>query len=375
MRNSFFFISIVFLLLTCAESSHSDPGGTIKIGVIFAKTGSAAMVTSPGFKAARFAVHEVNRTGGISGNKIVLIEYDNKSTSLGSRFAAQQAVQDNVTGVIGPAFSSHALSVAKVLQKGMIPMITPTATNVRVTLVGDFIFRVCFVDTFQGRVAADFAKNDLNASTAVVLTNSSSNYSLGLANVFIKRFNLTKRVLLEDYYQKEMTDFTISLEKIIRLKPDVIFIPGHFRESAYIVKQARSMGIKSIFIGADGWVEKMYEYSGGAIDGSFYVDQWHQSVPLKENQAFVRRWPLEYGKVNKAIIALTYDAFYVFVNAVEKAKTINKIDIRYALSKTKNFLGVTGQISFDKNGDTINKSAVILKFDNGNTIFQKSINQ
>lgn len=375
MRKNFFVFFIIFLLLICAATSYSDSNldNTIKIGVIFSKTGNAAVVTGPGFEAARFAADEINKNGGVLGKKIVIIEYDNKSTPLDSKFAAMQAVNDGVAGVIGCAFSSHSLAVAKVLQDAKIPMISPTATNVEVTLVGDYIFRVCFVDTFQGRIASDFAQKDLNAKTAVVLIDSGSKYSTGLAKVFIEKFNHKGKVLWEGFYQKDITDFSSSLSKIKEINPDVIFVPGHFRESAYIVKQGRDMGLKTIFIGADGWVEEMYKYSGEAINGSFYIDQWHNTIDSKENKEFIKNWPDKYGKANKSISALTYDAFNVFVNAVNKARTLDKTAIRSALSQTKDFPGVTGKITFDENGDTINKSAVIMKFEKGNAIFQKTI--
>jgi branched-chain amino acid transport system substrate-binding protein len=374
MRKNFFISFIIFLLLICATTSYSDDN--IKVGVIFAKTGNAAVVTSPGFEAVRYAADEINKNGGVLGKKIVLIEYDNKSTPLGSKFAAAQAVNDDVTGVIGCAFSSHSLAAANVLQDAKISMISPNATNVAVTLVGDYIFRVCFVDTFQGRIASDFAQNDLNATTAVVLTDSSSKYSLGLAKIFIEMFNCQGAVLWEGFYQKGITDFSVPLKKIKGINPDVVFVPGHFREPAYIVKQARSMGLKTIFIGADGWVEKMYKYSGKAINGSFYIDQWHNTITLKESRKFVDNWMKRHGTpVNKTLIALTYDAFCVFVDAVKKAGTKDRSIVRNFLSQTKNFPGVTGKITFDENGDPINKSAVIRKFQNGKAVFQKRVNQ
>ena len=375
MRNKSFVFTTIFLLLISATTSLSDSGDTIKIGVIFAKTGNAAVVTLPGFEAVRFAADEINKAGGVLEKKIVLIEYDNKSTSLGSKFAAQQAVKDGVAGVIGLAFSSHSLAAAKVLQDAKISMISPIATNIAVTLVGNYIFRICYVDTFQGRIVAEFAQKDLNADTAVVLTNSSRIYSLGLAKVFIEIFNRLGKTLWEGYYQVDMTDFSALLKKIKRINPDIIFVPGHFRESAYIVKQARSMGLKTTFIGADGWQETMYKYGGKAIDGNYYITQWHKNISSSENQRFVKKWLKGHKKVDEPVIALSYDAFYVLINAIKRAGTVNSIAVRQALSQTKNFPGVTGKITFDENGDTVNRSAVIMKFENGNAIFQKRVNQ
>ena len=374
MRKRFSVPVIVFFLLFCAIISYSDSyGDTIKIGAIFAKTGNAAVVTESGFAAVSFAADEINKNGGVLGKKVVIIEYDNKSTSLGSKFAAEQAVRDGVIGVIGSVFSAHSLAAAKVLQDAKIPMISPLSTNVAVTLIGDYIFRVCYVDTFQGRIASDFVQKDLNAATAVVLTNASSKYSIGLAEIFIERFNRSGNVLWEGYYQEDMTDFSIPLEKIKKTNPDVIFIPGHFRESAYIVKQARALGLKTVFIGADGWVGKMYKYSGKAINGNFFITQWHKSIVSIENQTFVKNWMKVHEKLDEPLIALSYDAFYVFVDAVKKAGTINRISIKNSLSKTNNFRGVTGKITFDENGDAVNKSAVIMKFENGSAIFKKTI--
>ena len=373
MEKKFFAWIIVFFLFLSAANSYSDPGDTIKIGAIFAKTGSAAVVTKSGFVAVRFAADEVNKNGGVFGRQVVIVEYDNKSTSIGSKFAAIQAVEDGVTGVIGCSFSSHSLAAAKVLQDAKIPMISPLSTNVAVTLVGDYIFRVCYVDTFQGQIASDFAQKDLDSRTAVVLTNSSSKYSLGLAEIFIEIFNRNGKVLWEGYYQEEMTDFSILLKKIKTINPDVIFVPGHFRESAYIVKQARNMGLRTTFIGADGWVGKMYKYSGDAINGNFYITQWHKSIPSVENQKFVKNWLEDHEKIDEPLIALSYDAFNILTSAIEKAGTLNRENIKNSLSKTKDHSGVTGKITFDENGDTINKSAVIMKFENGAAIFKKII--
>jgi branched-chain amino acid transport system substrate-binding protein len=371
----FFIPFIIFLLLICAATSNCYSDDTIKIGVIYAKTGNAAVVTKSGFEAARFAVDEINKKGGVLGKKIALMEYDNKSNSLGSKFAAMEAVRDGVIGVIGPAFSSHSHAAAKVLQDAKIPMISSIATNVTVTLVGDYIFRVCYVDTFQGRIASDFAQKDLKAKTAVVLTNSSSKYSLGLAKIFIENFNQHGKVLWEGYYQEDMTDFTDSLEKIKKMEPEVIFVPGHFRESAYIVKQARGIGIKTTFVGADGWQDAMYKYSGDAINGSYYITQWHEGVSSKENQEFVKNYIEVYEKLQEPLIALTYDAFNILVHAIKKSGTLNRTSIRKYLSGIKNFPGVTGKITFNKNGDPINKSAVILKFEDGISVFKKRVNQ
>ncbi len=373
MGKNFFILTFVFLVFFYFSVFAFSFEGTIKIGAIFAKTGNASVVTSSGFEAAKFAIDEINKKGGVIGKQIILVEYDNQSTPIGSKFAGEKAVKDGVTGVIGCAFSSYSLAIAKVLQNAKIPMITPSATNVAVSFTGNYIFRVCYVDTFQGRIAADFAQKDLKAETAAVFTDSSSKYSLGLAKIFIERFSQKGHTLCQKFYQKGMTNFMISLMEIQHLNPDIIFIPGHFRESAYIIKQAREMGMKEIFIGADGWVKKMYKYGGNSIDGSFYVAQWHKDIDSEKNREFVKNWLAQGGKLDGSLRALTYDAIYVLVHAIKEAGTTNREEIRNYLSITKDFPGVTGTISFNKNGDPVNKAGVIMKFENGQTVFQKTI--
>jgi branched-chain amino acid transport system substrate-binding protein len=179
-------------------TGHTDhrPSNIIKIGVILAKTGNAAIDAAAGFKAAHFAADEINAQGGINGKQVKIKEFDNHSNPLDAKFAAEKAAQAKVMGVIGAVWSSHSLAMAHVLQKAKIPMISPSSTNPKLTLIGNYIFRVCFPDTFQGKVMSDFALNFLHAKTAVVLTNASSKYSMGLAEYFIDCFKKRGKILL-----------------------------------------------------------------------------------------------------------------------------------------------------------------------------------
>ncbi len=346
---------------------------TIKIGIILAKTGNAAFDADPGFKVARFAAHEINAKGGLNGNKIEIKEFDNQSTPLGAKLAAEKAVQAGVAGVVGAVWSSHSLAMAQVLQKAKIPMISPSSTNPRLTLIGNYIFRVCFPDTFQGKVMSDFALNYLKAKTAVVLTNANSKYSMGLANYFIENFSKKGKILWKNDYADNTIDFKSQLEKVKSLNPDIAFIPDHYRESAYIIRQGRKLGLKLIFLGGDGWLNQMYKYGGKSIEGNYYVAQWDVNCPNAASKKFVKEYTAVNGSADQPVMALTYDAFSVLANAIKKAGTTNTKKIRDALAETTNFPGVTGKISFDQNGDPINKAAVILKFKNGNSVYFKTI--
>ncbi len=363
-------ILAVFILTSSCHAAE-----TARIGVIFAKTGNAAPVCEAAFKAARFSAERLNREGGLQGRPVELVEYDNKSTPIGARAAAQQAIEDGVIGVIGAVYSSHSIAMAPVLQNNRIPMISPISTLPDLTRDKDYIFRVCFNDDFQGLAMAAFARQYLEAKTAVVMTDTTSRYSIGLADVFTDQF--TKKggkVLWEGEYQKNTIDFSAQIREIDRLNADVAFVPGYYRESAYIIKQARLMGLSLVFLGGDGWVNQMYTYGGDYIHGNYYCTQWHIESPLPESLAFVKDFSARFGSItNEPVMALTYDAMMIFAAAVQRAGSFSTKAIRNQLAGTVKHPGVTGPITFDSNGNPIDKHAVILKFDNNDSIYHKTI--
>ncbi|MCP4718760.1 MAG: ABC transporter substrate-binding protein [Desulfobacteraceae bacterium] len=373
---------LIFIMILCiiaaisfSASAKSQAPETIKIASIYGKTGDAAGLYDFYLAGIRFAVEKINKQGGMLGKKIKLIELDNKSTALGSKSAAKKAANKGVTAVIGSAWSAHSIAMAKVLQKAKTPMISTASTNPQVTLLGDYIFRVCFIDPFQGAVMANFTINDLKAKKAVVLINTGNKYSLGLARVFADKYKqLGGRILWEGKYLSEATDFSKILDKVKQLEPDVIFLPGQIRDSAFLIKQARRKGLQTPFLGGDGWDKKMYEYAGDTLDGSFYSNHWHREMDFQKSRLFVKAYQDRYGKQDNfsAAIPLGYDAVMVLAEAVSRANSLDPGQIRDALAATENFQGTTGTISLDHNGDPI-KSAVILKFDKGSVIYVKAI--
>ena len=347
---------------------------TIKIAVILGITGlsEAERVNNYQYETIKFAIEEVNTKGGVLGKKIEILFFDNKSTGLGSKIAAQKAIDAGVIAVIGPAWSSTALGSAPVLQKAKIPMVATTATNPKVTLVGDYIFRACFIDSFQGKVMANFAINDLKAKSAVILTNVGNQYSTDLAEFFIMNFQkFGGKVLWEGDYSASATDFRLQLEKTKDLNPDIIYVPGYLRDSGFIIKQARKMGISVPFFGGDGWGSSMFNYGGDYVSGNFYSESWHVDDTREESTSFVKRFEKKYGKVMTTPLA--YDAMMLIVDAIKRANSTDPQKIQQALAQTKNFAGTTGNITFDKNGDPIDKSAVILKLENRKAEYVKTI--
>ena len=348
---------------------------TIKIAAIYGIAGSAeaGRLNTYQYETAKFAIDEVNAKGGVLGKKIEIVLFDSGNTALGSKAAAKKAVDTDIIAVFGLGSSSNALGAAPVLQKAKIPMISTTATNPAVTLVGDYIFRACFIDSFQGEVMANFAINDLKAKSAALLTNVGDQYSIDLAMFFMKSFEQSGgKVLWEGDYSASETDFRLQLEKIKGLNPDVIFVPGFLRDSGFIIKQARKMGISVPFLGGDGWGRGMYKYGGDYVNGSFFSGMWHENDPREESISFVKRYEEKYEKVMS--VPLAYDAVMLLVDAIKRANSTEPQKIQQALAQTKNFAGATGKITFDENGDPINKSAVILKLENGDEVYVKTIN-
>ncbi|MDM8524927.1 ABC transporter substrate-binding protein [Desulfococcaceae bacterium HSG8] len=364
-------ISIIGILCFVLAASVGESAETVKVAAIFAKTGKAAGVGSGFFQAARFSVEEINHQGGLLGKQIELIEFDNKTTPLDSKLAAVKAVKAGVIAVIGASWSSNSLAMAPVLQAAGIPMISPDSTNPDVTLAGNYIFRVCFVDSFQGRVMADFAIRDLKAKTAVVLTNANSSYSLGLAKVFIQHFREQKgKIAWEGDYLDEEADFSFLLEKIKTIKPDAVFLPGYRRDSALIMKQARKMGLSVTFLGGDGWDEDMYNYVKEELHGNYYSSHWNREVSDRTSREFVERYEKKHGEVNPSH-ALGYDAVSLLADAIRRVESSEPAKIRDAVASTNKFQGVTGNITLDRNGDPV-KPAVILKFDKGTIVYVRT---
>ncbi len=366
----FFSLSLLLSWETC---QGAEP---VRIAAVFAKTGQAVVVHGirPEFSAVQLAVKELNSRGGLLGHPVEVLEFDNRSTALGSKQAAEEAVRGKVIAVIGATWSSHSLGMAPVLQKAGVPMITPVSTSPQVTLAGDFIFRACFIDDFQGAVMAAFAFRDLKAKKAVVLTNTGDKYSLGLAAFFMERFSrLGGQVLLEGDYIGSAVDFTHLIKKMRSLKPDVCFIPGYVRDTGYIIKQSKEMGIQAVFLSGDAMSDDIYKYAGSSANGTYFSTHWHPESSEKKSRQFVQAYQKSYGKIGDATPALAYDAVMLLADAVTRAESPDPKKIRDALAVTRGFKGVTGEITFDNNRNPVNKSAVILKFENGKSVYVKSI--
>jgi branched-chain amino acid transport system substrate-binding protein len=375
------FVSMVCVTLILSFTLFAFPvmaQGPVKLALILAKTGIAAQDDIVAIDAARLAVEEINVHGGLLGHTIELLILDNTSTPIGAKMATEQAVKLGVIGMIGSFRSSHSLAMVPVVQKAKIPMITPSSTNPEVTLGSDYVFRACFIDSFQGLIMAEYAYKYLNARKAVILTNANEIYSITLARFFKSNFTMKGgNVLAEEQYPGTSVDFTKILSRVKELRPDVIFIPGYSRDSGLLVNQAVKMGIVSVFLGGDAWDAGISQYAGKAIEGAYQSNHWHSDVPFERNLHLKAAYQKKYGmKITENMrIPLTYDSVYLFADAVKRAGSLSPAKIRDALSRTRDFKGATGTITFDQNRNPVGKEACILKFINGSWTYLKSVRQ
>ena len=345
---------------------------TMDIAAIYALTGAAAEANSYALQGVRFAVSELNSSGGILGRKINLKIFDNKSTPIGSTMAAKQAAGANVLAIVGPDWSSHSISVARVAQKAGIPMISSLSTNPEVTRIGNYIFRICFTDEFQGKVIARFARHEIKAKTAVVFVDVSSDYSIKLSHIFRKNFEpLGGKVLQEIEYKHNQLNYDNEIELAVKANADVIFIPGH-DESGFIAKQAQDRGSSSVFLGGDGWSTPVFFKKGGAeLERGYFSTHWSVYLENENSQSFVSRYSIAADSPEDNI-ALGYDAMMLLGDAIRRAGSTDKQKIRAAIAHTNSFKAVTGTINFNEYGDPI-KSAVIMEIVNGKPHYMKTV--
>ena len=334
----------------------------IKIGVFQPMTGANASggeLEVEGIKLANELFPEV------LGKKIELVIADNKSDKVEAANAAERLVnKEQVTAIIGSWGSSLSMAAGPII-KGKVPAVACSATNPLVTKGNDWYFRVCFLDPFQGQVMATYAVTKLNAKTACVIQEISNDYSVGLAKFFmdsfIKQTKNEKAILAKPFnYNTGDNDFTAQVTTIAQLKPDVIFAPGNYTESALIIKQARDQGIKIAFLGGDTWeTDPFLEVGKKAVEGATFSTFFTSEVAMnKTSEQFLKAYRDKYKKEPAAVTALGYDAYLVVRAAIEKANSLDGQKIRDEIAKTKNFEGAAGNITLDENGDAV-KDAVI----------------
>lgn len=366
------------LLVGCSPKAPTAPAAeVIKIGGNFELTGGVAEFGKKGENGAKLAIKEANAAGGVLGLQIEYIGADNKSEAGESTAATTKLVtQDKVVGIIGPMTSGNTLAAIPVVTEYMIPLVTPTGTNTALTVkedgtLNDWIFRACFIDPFQGEVAANFAMDTLGASKAALVIDQKGDYAKGLADSFKKTFEAAGKEIVasEQYVAGQDTDFRAILTNIRAKNPDIIFIPGYYNEVGMIIKQARDLNITVAMLGGDGWgTGPIVDIAGkDAMNNTYYVD--HVAADDPALAEFAAAFKAEYNQDADSFAALGYDAAKLMIAAIEKAGTTDSEAVRVALETMAGFAGISGEINVDPATHNPKKSASILKFVDGEKIF------
>ena len=364
---------LAVLTLLAGPALAAEP---IKIGEYASLTGKEAGFGQTSHHGVVMAIEEINAAGGVLGRPFELAYEDNQTKAGESATAVKKLISRNkVVALIGEVSSGRSLEAAPIAQQAKIPMIAPAATNPKVTQTGNYIFRVCFIDPFQGTVMAKFAKEDLKAKKVAILSSVSNAYSLGLAKFFKETFTAGGgEITAEKNFSEGDKDFRAQLTAVKAAGVDAVFVPGYYTEAALIVRQARDLGLTVPFFGGDGWEdEQLLKIGGEALNGCYYSTHFSAEntdpVVVEFAKKYKGRWD---GEVPGAFSALGYDAVYVLADAIKRAGGTEGPKLREALAATKDFSGVSGKTTIDKNRNA-SKPATIIALKDGKALFHKTV--
>jgi branched-chain amino acid transport system substrate-binding protein len=362
---------------TAAPASVSRTGPLL-IGSVGALTGPEAHFGLETRNGVQLAIEETNSAGGVQGRMLAQRAYDSQSRPEEAANAMTRLVtQDRVLFVVGENASSNTLAMARAAAQSEVPLISPSSTNPRVTSEGGpYVFRVCFTDTFQGRLLAQYGRQDLKLSRVAVLVDQKSDYSVGLSRVFEERFGeLGGTVVSKESYAKGDTDFRGQLTRIKAAKPQALFIPGYYSDVGPLARQARELGLRVPLLGGDGWDsgEALGELGGAAVEGALYSTHFAPDNPGTSVQQFLGRYQARFGHLPDALGALGYDAARVGIEALRRSGGVGGPALREQIARTREFAGVTGRITLGPDRNAV-KPAVIVKLVHGRPRFATEVN-
>ena len=346
-----------------ASTTAVSTNGSIAIGHYGSLTGSTATFGKSTDNGIKMAFDEINAKGGVLGKKLELSTEDDASRTEQVPGVVQKLInQKNVLVLMGEVASSRSLAAAPIAQAAKVPMVTASSTNPKVTQIGDFIFRTCFIDPFQGTVMSKFARDTLKFKRAAILTDVANDYSKGLTQFFSEDWKKGGgQIVATESYSEGDKDFQSQLTKIKGTNPDVIYIPGYYSEVGNIAVQARRLGLKQPLMGGDGWDSpKLFQIGGQSVQGCYFSNHYSSQSKDPRVVKFVADYKTKYGEVPDALGAVAYDAAYIVADAIKRAGAEDRQKVRDALATTKDFAGVTGTISIDPDRNAI-KPAVVLK--------------
>jgi branched-chain amino acid transport system substrate-binding protein len=344
--------------------------GTLTIGHFACLTGATAMFGQSTEKGVQLAIDELNKAGGGLQAKVETLD-DASKVEQAVPVVTRLISQYQATAIVGEVASGRSIAAAPVCDAQQVPMVSPSSTNPDVTVnpqtkqVHPYVFRVCFTDPFQGAVMARFAKENLKLSRAAVLKDIKNPYRVGLAEGFKAKFTaLQGQVVGEEAYSEGDKDFRTQLTKIQGLSPEVLIVPGYYNDAGLIVQQARTLGMKQPIIGGDGWDSPTLTKGSEQYFTDCYFSNHFSPEEKRPGVAeFVKAYQAKFnGDLPNALGALGYDAVKIVADAARRAGSLDRPALKDALAATKDYPGVTGQITIDAQHNAV-KSAVVVRVD------------
>ncbi|MFL6256729.1 MAG: ABC transporter substrate-binding protein [Pyrinomonadaceae bacterium] len=351
-----------------ARVVEAPPPERVRVGAFMSLSGDTAQYGISALNGMRMAVEEANAAGGVKGRRVDLVVRDTRSDAVETAVVVEKlAREEHVQALLGEVVSSRSLAAARVAQREQVPMLTPSATSPEVTTVGDYIFRSCYTDTFQGAALARFAIGSLGALRAALLVDRDQRYSVELARFIREDFERRggKVVAVQEYPDGE-SDFSVQLAEVGAAQPDVVFIPGYYLEVGLLARQARALGLNAPLVGGDGWDSpRLTQISGASLTGGLFTTHFSAADPDPQVQRFVADYRRLFGMPPDSFSATAYDAARIMLAAIERAPTLERAAVRDALAATKDFPGVTGTVTFNPERNAVKPIVVVRIGDNG----------
>ena len=373
---TFVSLASVALLAACGEVSTTgnsgsssanvgtEVGKTLKVGFNFEETGDVASYGTAEQKGAQLAVDEINKAGGVDGKQIEVTDKDNKSElSEAATVSTNLVTQAKVNAIVGPATSGGTGAAITNAAKASVPLVTPSGTQDDLTKGQEYLFRATFIDSFQGKILSKYVTDNLKAKKVVLYYDNSSDYAKGMAKAFQEAYK--GEIVATETFASKDTDFQAALTKFKDKDFDALVVPGYYTEAGKIVNQARGMGIDKPIVGGDGFNSEEFiaQATPAAATNVYYVSGYSTSGDMTEKaKKFLDAYKAKYNEEPSMFSALAYDSVYMVAEAAKGAKT--SVDIKDNLAKLKDFEGVTGSITMDKDHNPV-KSALMLGLKDG----------
>lgn len=356
------FLGLALALALAGCTKKGEDANVIRVGQFGSMTGPEATFGLSTDKGIRLAIDLKNAAGGIKGKQIKLLTEDNQGKADEAAAVVKKLItQDKVVAILGEVASTRSKAAAPIAQANKIPMITPSSTNPDVTKVGDYIFRACFTDKFQGVVMARFAAEHLKLKKVAILMDMKSDYSIGFTQTFKEKFKeLGGEIVIEQQFQSNDPDFKAQLTRIRAANPEAIFMPDYYTDVGVIAGQARGLGIKVPLLGGDGWDSpKLFEIGRTAVEGSYFSNHYSTDSTNKATQDFIAAYKKKFGDTPDGMAATGYDAAMMLIAAMERTVDLKPEQIRDEIAKTKDFDGATGKITINADRDPDKPASIV----------------